>query len=535
MKKNLYLYLFILVLSSACSDKWDEHYHGGTNSTEETLDITVTEFLETNKEFSAFYDLIKSCGLDAEMEKDQQITLWLADNEAVASSDILSTDTLRMEYHMNYLPFLKSDLKQGLRIRSLNGIYLQIGKVDDDTYVNNSRLKASYRLKNGVIHVIDQVMKSKINMFDFIAELPDEYSIFRDSVMHLNEWVFDKVNSTPKSVDETGNTIYDSIFYIDNPLFDKAEFNSEFKQFTVFIPSNEVVKKCFDKLNSQYASMGQTVSQEDTIASMKWIKEAAFYNGVVRDFTPTDLTSSFGRIWRNSIQKVETSNPLELSNGLLYYTQEVKIPTNYILTRIKSLVEYYQYLTEEEQKDDVNFYAFKNAVTVKIATDAVTPKPEILPTYVYLSVDGDSESSEEFSAEFPPLEKYTKGDGTTHARIMSVPTGEYDLYMGFRSSAHPYVNVYFNGKLINTNLPITLSTPWNFDRVTETEADLIEGGTGKWNGLGGPVGKVRVGAEGEVGMASFRIKVEFSKPEAAGGLKRLSIYHWSLKPSDSNY
>lgn len=57
--------------------------------------------------------------------------------------------------------------------------------------------------------------------------------------------LFDKANSIPTGVDITGNTVYDSVFYVYNPLFEKAQFNSEFKQFTLFLPDNEVLKDCF--------------------------------------------------------------------------------------------------------------------------------------------------------------------------------------------------------------------------------------------------------------------------------------------------
>ena len=80
-------------------------------------------------------------------------------------------------------------------------------------------------------------------------------------------------------------------------------------------------------------------------------------------------------------------------------------------------------------------------------------------------------------------------------------------------------------KKINENLQVSLSTPWNFDRVTETESS-------RWNGLGGLVGVVNI--EGD-SMASFRIKVVFNKLESAGGAKRLRPYHWSLKPTANNY
>lgn len=386
--------------------------------------------------------------------------------------------------------------------------------------------------------MIDELMKSKINMFDYIKNLPDEYSIFRDSVMKNNEMRFDKVNSIPTGVDITGNTVYDSVFYVYNPLFEKAEFNSEFKQFTLFLPDNNVMKGCFDKLEVQYKAMGKTLTALDSATAMTWIKEAAFYSGELKDFSTVDIKSSFNRIWRTTVQKIDESSQEELSNGIMYKMTDVKIPTNYILTRIKSLVHYYEYLTEEEQK---SYYSFMNTTKIAIFEDSATPKPEILSNYYILDLNGDEDASP-FWVEFPPLERYREKENDPYkARVMQVPCGEYDLYMGFHSSGHPYVNVYFDGntdgkspsldanmKLIGSNLSVVSSNPWNFDRVNETTADLYGDKVVKWDGLGGPVGTVKI--EGE-GMSSFRIRVEFYK----GDSKKLRIYHWALKPSANNY
>ncbi|MDP4272215.1 MAG: hypothetical protein Q8909_19160, partial [Bacteroidota bacterium] len=72
--------------------------------------------------------------------------------------------------------------------------------------------------------------------------------------------------------------------------------------------------------------------------------------------------------------------------------------------------------------------------------------------------------------------------------------------------------------------------------VTDTEKDLKPtNGTAKWDGLGGLVGVVNVTKEdGTSGMASFKIKVKFSRNEASGK-KTLMIYHWALKPTANNY
>ena len=537
-KSIIYLCMLFAMVFISCGDKWDEYYNGNDGSKEEELDQTLQEFFAEHNEYNAFYKELELCGLDEELTKDQQLTLWVVNDDAMAASGIEKDDTLHMKYHMNYLPFLQSDLKDGLRIPTLNNIYLQITRQGEEVYVNRSKVESSYRLKNGVVHVISELMKSKINMFDYIKSLPDEYSMFRDSIMKNNEMLFDKANSIPTGVDITGNTVYDSVFYVYNPLFEKAQFNSEFKQFTLFLPDNEVLKDCFTKLNTQYKAMGKTVTAVDSANAMTWIKEAAFYTGELKTFTDADISSAFGRIWRPGIQEIDQSSMEELSNGILYKMTEVKIPTNYILTRIKSLVHYYEYLTEAEQQQ---YYTFMNTTKISIFEDSATPKPEILSNYYILDLNGDEEASD-FWVEFPPLERYRDKDTDPYrARIMQVPCGEYDLYMGFHSSGHPYVNVYFDGdtdgttsspdanmQLIGSNLSIVSSTPWNFDRVNETTADLYGDKIVKWDGLGGLVGTVTVKGDG---MSSFRIRVEFYK----GDSKKLRIYHWALKPSANNY
>jgi len=532
--KMMYIFLaFAALACSSCNDKWSEYYFGSA-SAEQELSMSVTEFLNERPEYASFYSMLKNTGLDKELTKDQQITIWVVNNEGMAQSAIAEDDTLRMQYHMNILPFIRSDLKNGLRIRSLNGIYFQITEKDEALFANTSQITKSFRLNNGVVHEIDALMKSRINMYDYLKELDSNYSIIRDSIFKYNVELFDKANSTPIGVDKTGNTVYDSVFYVSNPLFATVPFNSEFKQFTVFVPDNEVITNCLDGLNEQYKKMGKTVTLTDTILAFKWIKEAMFYNGLLKetDLSATDIKSAFNRVWRTTVQQLDINNPVDLSNGILYKMEKVKIPNNVIITRIKSLVEYWQY-QEKVYPDPADLYTFKGMVgTPSTFVDSETPKPAVLPNYITLNITGNPESPGEFSMEFPPLEKYTE-EGKTKVRVMEVPTGEYVLYMGFHSMGHPYVDFYFNDVLVKSNQQISLSSPWNFDRVGETESDTNPlTGTKKWDGLGGIVGTVNISGEG---MASFRIKVVFNKLDAVGAAKSLRIYHWALKPTENNY
>lgn len=538
MKKIYYFLVSAILLLSSCNEKWDDYFSGSTD-TEENMDMTITEYLGAHSEYSKFSGMLTKTGLDNNLNKDQQVTLWVADNSAMDASGIADTDTLRMQYHINHLPFLNTDLKNGLRIRSLNGIYFQITERNDSLFANSSPIVKSIRLKDGVIHEISSLMKSRVNIYEYLKNLDDNYSMIRDSIFKYNVERFDKANSTPIGVDKTGNTVYDSIFYVYNPLFETVKFNSEFEQFTLFLPSNEVIGNCFETLQNTYANMGKTVANSDSTLAWSWIKQAIFYKGEITGFNTTDISSAFGKVWRTTVQNVDMANPEPMSNGLVYKITKMKIPNNVIISRIKSLIEYWQYQDADKIYPGTgDLYTFKGLLSApSVFVADATPKPAVLPNYIVLQMTGNSESNNEFSVEFPPLEKYyNTEEGKNSVRVMQVPTGEYNLYMGFRSTAHPYVNVYFNGNPIGSELQASLSSPWNYDRVTETDKDLNPvNGISKWDGLGGLVGVVNVTKEdGTSGMASFKIKVKFSRIEASGK-KTMQLYHWALKPTANNY
>jgi len=541
MKKNFILLAFSLLLI-ACSNDWDSYYHG-TNSGEEYLNETVEQFFKSHPEYSTFYGELKNCGLDTVLTRDQQLTIWAVDNDGMGKASYTKGDTLRMKYHINHLAFTQSDLKDGLRLKSLNGVYLQISKKNDSLFVNSSQILESFRLKDGVVHRISSLMKSRISLYDYIRTLDNDHSIIRDSIMKDCKRLFDKANSTPIGVDKTGNTVYDSAFYVYHPYFSTIDFHSEFTQVTFLLPSNKVINQCFADLTESFNDMGKgNLGKSDTVTAMSWIKQALFYSGTLASssFTSADISSVFSKLWRPTAQKVDLDNPVELSNGRLYNITKLHVPNNVMISRIKSYMYYWNFLPDNQK---YTTYQFKGTLddtnlpgSVSVYTDSQTPKPSVMPYYYTLNVSGNPNSSNEFSCEFPPLQLDTLANGSIVASTMKVPVGEYNLYMGFHSTGHPFIDVYFNNiKVNNSPLQISLSNPWNFDRVNETESDRIKGGTKKWDGLGGSVGVVNVTSDDGSGLATFKIKIKFNKLDSKSAPKTLRMYHWALKPTSNNY
>lgn len=598
MKKTAFFLLLAVCGLWACNDNWNDYYDGssvsGSVDTATTvLDCSIIEFFQTHAEYAEFYKLLQDVGAMSSLEADQELTVWAVGNSGVTAAageyteGSLATDTTRVKYHVNYLSFNRDQLKNGARLKTLNGIYVQI-TIDEagDIYANASKVLKTYRLNNGVIHVIDEMMAARINLYEYIKQLPDEYSIYRDSIMAYSVELFDESKSTPIGVDKTGNTIYDSVFVVYNPLFDTVEINSEFKQFTCFIPDNNVMKDCFTKMNSTYEAIGRPLidesaeypylAQSDMELAINWIKRATIFEGTLSEAEASvpDLYSAYDKQWKNTdmngnpVQVIDVQNPEELSNGRVYYVQDLKVPNNVVITRLKQFVYHYENITNPDSLAAL-FCIRGTAGAVKVSDQDAIPtlaanagadwnSPAFAEyTYTYfanyrvLEATG-AEDATEFSVAFSPVTPYAPYKITEY----KIPAGEYTLYLGFRSSAMCTGNVCFatadtqNGgleldpssadaagvqdvklmspyKLIASNIDFTAATPWNYDRAEGGEMPQYSNGKNRWNSNGGKVGTVTV--EGE-GMQSVRIKVSY----VSGNLK-MQLYHWCLVPTENNY
>ncbi|MDR2475864.1 MAG: fasciclin domain-containing protein [Bacteroidales bacterium] len=558
MKKIFWLAMAASALMwTSCSEDWNKHYDGNVVD-EETSPLTLEEYFKSESDYSKFYRLLDSAGVAGELGRNQHLTVWAVKNDKYNDSEFSALkDSLLGKYHVCNLAFSVTNLRDGLRILCLNGIYVTISQDGAGFEVNNFKILSSKRFKNGIVHEISGLMRPLTNVFDYIGMLDDSYSIIRDSIIFYNRKVFDRENSTPVSVDQSGNTVYDSVFYYTNPLFDKVNLSSEFEQFTMFLPSNSVIETCLNQTRAQYELMAKEFTQADTILAITWIKETMFQKGLIKNYhEEVDLSSPFHastakRVWRTSVQEVDENDVDELSNGLVYKVTKLKIPNNVLITRIKSLAHYYEYLSAE---DKAALYTGRGLLVTETSTgwhvsngDATPIAPNQPAIYYILQakgitklVDGvyaPEEEQEEFYVDFPPIDY---NQVTREAKVMKVPVGEYNLYMGFRSKDHAFVDIYFHSgaapipdgpgaQLVMAEIDASKSSPWNYDRVNEVDPNIS-----RWNGLGGLVGVVTV--EGDNAMETFRIRVKFNKQASATRTTReLQIYHWCLKPTDNNY
>lgn len=522
MKKIIYAAVCLMTILAGCSKNWDTHY-GEEEGTVSPLNLL--DYLKSQPQYSAFVAKLEEYDLAEELKRDQNLTIWAVSNEKMSTLEALGEDTkFILRYHINSLMYDNTKLKSGLRVMTFNGKYLSIDKEGEVIRVGDaSVVKGNQICQNGVVHEIDELLTPDLSIYEYIESLGNDYSIIRDTLLAMNDTIFDLENSIPIGVDPTGNTLYDSVYVITNPIFERVNIRSEFSNVTMFLPSNQVVEKCFEDLGTLYDQFGKDFLYTDSLKAYTWIKEAIFYNSVLDNVTEADITSAFGRLWKPSVQKVDADFK-RMSNGRIYEVTHLKIPNNVHIDMIKQLFHYWEFVPDDEK--DLLF-TLNNIKSIGLKDDATVTFPTIGVeiTYRVLRFDGDLDDGKPASIDFTPIMLESNPDGSTSYKVVEVPPGEYNLYMGFLAKNHPFVNIYVDDKPVALNLNVEPSTPWNFDRATNTVP-----GT-KYNGWGGLVGPVMI--EGDA-VRSFKIRVEFAGL-GKGTVERLDPYHWALVPTENNY
>lgn len=522
MKKIIYAAVCLFIVLTGCQKKWSSHY--GEEETN-VSSLNLLDYLKTQPQYSDFVAKLEEYGLAEELSRDQNLTIWAVSNEKMAELNELGEDSkFILSYHINSLMYDNTKLKGSVRVMTFNGKYLTVAKEGETIRVGDAAVvKGNQICQNGVVHEISQLLTPDLSIYEYIEALGSDYSTIRDTILALNDTIFDLDNSIPVGVDPTGNTVYDSVYVITNPIFEGADIRSEFANVTMFLPSNQVIEDCFENLGILYDQFGKEFLETDSLKAYTWIKEAIFYNRLIEDVSEGDIISAFGKLWKPSVQVVDNDYK-RMSNGRIYEVTKLKIPNNVHIDMIKQLFHYWEFVPDDEK--DLLF-ALNNVKSIVPADDVTVTFPTIGVeiTYRTLRIEGDLDDNKPTSIDYTPVMLERNADGSTDYKVVEVPPGEYNLYMGFRATNHPFVNIYIDDNPVALNLNVEPATPWHFDRNTNTVP-----GT-KYNGWGGLVGPVMI--EGD-DVTSFKIKVEFAGL-GKGNLERLDLYHWALIPTENNY
>lgn len=448
--------IFLLWLGmTGCQDKWDAHYENENGGEDASLENTknLLEYIQSVSEYSDFVKLLEETEIAPELAKKQILTVWIPVNgniPAEITAPLASTASEEeaglamaekkqfVKNHINNIALFFSKLQDEKMIKMQSGKNLVIRETgEEDFSIDGHQVtKGDLVCKNGVVHEIEGCLIPRKNIFDYVCSAGADYSMYRDSLLSKSDTVFDPDASFALGVDQVGNTIYDSVFVITNPFLSKGNINSEDKDYTLFLPTNEAIGEMFRDMQVKFTDMGMKMTGRDSVKFFDWVMKASIYEGKITSCEEgTSYKSVYGLEWRNGKQRVDPAYQ-SFSNGYVYQTTELYVPKYSYLSSLEIWYHYLFDLTsdEEEQK---KYYEKENVIEGKF-------KKYSWPGVAF---DGPADGKSIYSGTFKSLIKNSAGQ-IVDGKVMP---GTYAVYASFKKMSNcGNVKIYINDRVVAT-------------------------------------------------------------------------------------
>lgn len=559
------MFLAIGLLGSCSELKDDDHYGKAdtpiSNNELKIVNVSSQEYISSRGDLSEMNGLFAGQGIYDELNKKAQLSTIL-----VVTNDHFRKPEEKTEFitrsHISDISISPANLEDGTRLMMWHGKYVNVsidemgkeGNIVDHILFNNGAVKEVIKTTTGYVYVISEMIETPTSLYDFINDLPDEYSIFREMVLASGGKEFDRTNSKAIGINDQGNTVYDSIFIYRNTFFEAVNFdmNSESLTATLLLPSNEVINQALDDAHQRLASWDMVRS--DSIMK-DWILKSSFYS---KRYSPADLQTTevndvksiFGTQWRTNVQQVDVSDPMELSNGIVYKVRKLHLPNNLLMYRLKDYFYYYENCTDEQKE---NYFKRVNLNFKECATEvaAWSPLPGVWPYHenrvIRFDKPSDIADADGFQLDFTPVK--LNADGTVRPYLF--PPGAYRFAMGSvqNQSLGITVSILIDGQEVARSRTITwgTSTEFHYDRGTTLSNTHPEGYDASYvREVGGNSKAANYDTDGGQMMDELVIPdvkgdgspvqiVMRLKCESWEGKTNVKIHHWCLRPTVNNY
>lgn len=555
---------------TSCSDTWDEHYNQSTTeiSNEQLVMTSMTseEWLSdpAQSELSSMYQFFIEQKVFARLkEKGQLHSILMVENANFVQPEEENAEFVANS-HITDISLSPSNLYDGERVLMWHNKFVTvgidslglIGKLDHITF-NGSPAREVVKTSDGYIYILDAMIQTPTSLSDYINNLPDEYSAFREMVLASGGKEFDKANSKPIGVDNTGNTIYDTVWIYTNDFFDAKEFNltSESLTATMLLFSNDVINEA---LAEAEATLEAWDMERDTEILRRWLLEVAFFNKMysAEDFeSNTDFVSIYDRQWRIGEQDVDIQNPIPVSNGVIYNVKKVRIPNNVLMYRLKDYYYTWEFCSDTEKS---LYYQFVNIKDISASTAVAgwTPEVGVWPLHENRVLQCyPDDKTQGFTIILEPFKCIKDEDGNvSDIRPWLVPPGSYRFAMGFTQNMGYDLDVtlsVINGpdivELGKTTITIDSSTKYHYDRGTtlsdtwpegydrdeRARLQVLNSKANNYDTDGGLVfEEIEIPDLSGIGAAlPIQIRLDNLTPSSS----KVTLNHWCLRPTSNNY
>lgn len=591
----LLAYTFVLFLIS-CNENWDDYYSVSVIRSEkiEVYSGKITNFIQETAELSVISSIFDEQGVYDGISDLKEYTFFVCTNEKIV--DHADIDPTKIAKNLIADIAVSPDkLNDGLGITTRLNKNIWVKKTEaGEILLNNLIVTKIVRATNGYIYYVDGLIQTLPSLYEFFEQLGEDYTIFKSLVKKYEIEEFDATLSIPIAVDDQGKTVYDTVMTRRNELIDryteggfkKWDMFSENYLSTFFVPSNDIITQAIEEaLTNIPVWLNREATEIDRDKFEEWIVRACFVNSRlgsetvastakedfycidgymqtinvaqdVKNYVPVDPA-----VWRPSVQRVNTQNPVELSNGVAYYLTSLKIPNHVVIYRVKArFYELWGAMTDVQQKQYFRWVNYKDQLIVNDAQSSFT-LTETMPTMYYhvLTAIPTEQAMEDSLVCSVTYDGVLYNSKTKKLAEVYLPAGEYSLRMGFKHSLHYSIDIYFNDDLLVENMMLyAQGSNFHFDRGSVSDLDYYGNSSigfpehYDWRDWiekdekavaydtdGYQVAVVNIPTDGNFTITIDSKDLSYLYDDTNGRSKnnvtQLMMYHWCLRPTIRNY
>lgn len=337
-KRILYILPVFLLLAS-CEEAWDDYYY--TNE-EPTVNENMWEEISNNPEFSKFVDYVINTGADSLFTNGNPITVFIPNNTAFENIDPDSLDIqILIDYHFIETVINIQNIAKSSKLETISGKYSLIENIENDVYIDGVKIISSSSLYiNGRFYIIEEVLKPRPTIYQLVSRTNP---ILKDYIDQFDSVYLDISKSTPVGYDDSGNTIYDSVFTRIN-LFDSLYFpiQNEFrsKSATLVLFDQEQYN---DALNEMALDLGSSF-QSYTDIPREWqlnvllplYIDKRIFGGALQfqDFREKMKNITGDSVYMDYLN-IDPESRLICSNGIIYKYDNFSVPDSLYSGEVK--------------------------------------------------------------------------------------------------------------------------------------------------------------------------------------------------------
>jgi hypothetical protein len=326
----VFLSLFMGILLSGCTDKWEDHNKIRDSILADNLLLEI----QKNPDLTKFAQYLNKTGYDRIIASSKTFTIWAPTNLALQNLDpAIVNDTAKLKpfiaNHISNQSYFTSMPNPLLIIRTLNGKNILFTK----TKFEEANITTADRyVGNGVLHTIDMGIQPKLNSWEYLNKA--EPSLQKTFLQSLNYTFRDSSRAEVIGIDpKTGIPVLKdgTGYFAKNYFLERtADISNEDTRFTFVVLTDAAFSAEKAKLskyftvNNPLATAARNTFVSDSITNWNIVKDLAFRGDYAVSSLPDTLTSNDStKIHLDKSAVIET---IKVSNGAVFVMNRIDYP-----------------------------------------------------------------------------------------------------------------------------------------------------------------------------------------------------------------